>query len=112
MGRWIKPSASGGDPGGRGTSWNDPELFASFPALTGWLGEGWESDGVTRETGTILIFAEGSQIKCCLSDRQTGLRCFLTARTWLELLQAAEETLYGGDGDWRAPKEKTPHRKS
>jgi len=112
VGKWVQPTAGGGDPKGRGTRWVDTDLAIAYPALTGWLGDGWEEDGTARETGTLLIFAEGDVVKACLSDRQSGLRCFLTAKTFQELLLAAEETLYSGEGDWRGSREKTPHRKS
>jgi hypothetical protein len=58
-----------------------------------------------------LVFAEGGVVKCCLKDRQAGLVTFLTARTWDQLLQQAEDTLFSGEGDWRVSREQKSGRR-
>jgi len=99
------PASAGvnGVPARRG--WRDEVLAESHPALVGWVGDVLADDGTARDTGTILLFAEDGALKACLNDRQSGARCFLSAPGLDGLLNAIEETLATGKGDWRAPKE-------
>lgn len=69
--------------------------------LVAFLTEVAYPDKKPRETGTMLVFAELGQMKCCLTDRDTGLRCFVTASGWVELLERASAAVDTGEGDWR-----------
>lgn len=111
MGKWQRPQVSGGGGAGEGSSWADREFSQAFPALAGWLGEGFTDEGHARPTGTLLVFCEGTAIKCCLKDRETNAVAFLTAGTWLGLLRACDEALASGDADWRAHRDKPQGRK-
>jgi hypothetical protein len=111
MGKWVKPSASVGGNGRPSGNWTDRNFAERYPALAGWLGESLDEQGLQRATGTLLVFAEGGQIKCCLKDRETNAVAFLTAGTWAQLLDGAEEALSSGDADWRAARDKPPSRR-
>jgi hypothetical protein len=84
--------------------WRDDVFAGSYPALAGWLGETVTEEGAVRQTGTILLFVEGSWVKCCLTDRQSGWRCFLSAVSFEDLLTAADGGLAAGSLDWRPSK--------
>jgi hypothetical protein len=111
MGKWIVPRAVSDRSPTDGGAWADSEFSARYPALAGWLGDVVDDEGKARDTGTLLVFCDGPQVKCCLRDRQSGCFAFLTARTIVGLFQAADEALSGGDADWRAGAEKKNGRK-
>lgn len=96
-----KPGTPGAPGAGR---WNDGEFALICPALVDWLGDPKGEKGSVRETGTLFFFASGTWLKCCLTDRETGYRAFLTAATWSEMLVAIEDGLVNGTLDWRPEK--------
>lgn len=91
--------------------WNDAEFGLRCPALVDWLGCASDGEGHPRERGTLLVFTEGSWLKACVTDRQTGYRAFVSGAGWDGLLAAVEEGLRSGDLDWRAPKAVVSPRK-
>lgn len=62
----------------------------------------WEEDNARRETGTVLVFADGSRIKVMLNDRDGAKVAFLTLGPTADLLAAVEAALRSGETDWRA----------
>lgn len=102
MGTYKVPASRPGEPGAALPGWKDDRFGKQSPATCGWLGETACENGTCRLTGTALVFAEGGKLKVCLTDRQEGVRCFVTATTWESLWKAVESILASGDGDWRA----------
>jgi len=60
--------------------------------------------GAPRRTGTITVFAEDGRFKVCLNDREHKISCFVASETLLGLLDAVEDILLSGKGDWREPR--------
>lgn len=88
------PSASCSPPGGG--AWEK-----RFPALLEFLTlESW-GEGLERVPGSLSVFVDQGQWKCCLSDRDAGLVAFVTASEPDGLLQALEKGLRGESLDWR-----------
>lgn len=74
---------------------------ARFPALVEFLFCDEWPDGTPRRPGTLLCFGDEGKLKMCLSDRDQGLVCFVTAGGLSEGLDCVEQLLREGDGDWR-----------
>jgi hypothetical protein len=96
--------SSGGD-------FHDPGFQRDFPGLYEFLTLSRWPDGAPRVPGTALAFAEGGRVKVCLSDKDAGLVCFVTATDWLGAWLAAEEAVGSEYGDWRAMKNPPTQRK-
>lgn len=62
--------------------------------------------GKDREVGTLLIFAQDGKFKGCLSDKERGLVCFVSAGGVEGLLEACDKGLRTGQLDWREQKYK------
>jgi hypothetical protein len=73
----------------------------------------WE-DGSRRALATLLLFAEGSNWKLCVSDRATGRVAFVTGRTPEDVIAITNEQLLEERLDWRTALNKgTPaHKRS
>jgi len=96
-----KPTASAGDDGGGGSIWMDPDFLSAFPALGEFMSDTRWEDGSPRETGTLLFFVEGGDVKACLMDRASSRRVFVTATTFRGLLELLEMGLRDDRLDWR-----------
>jgi hypothetical protein len=86
------------------------EELRRWPALLEFLEAELWPDGTSRVAGTLLVFVERGKLKACLSDRDQGLVCFVTAASVVDLVDAAEKTLEGSNGDWRPQRTKPPGR--
>lgn len=62
--------------------------------------------GEERETGTILLFAEGGRLKACVSDRDQNAVAFVTGSGLLSLLSSVEDGLRDDTLDWRGQKKR------
>jgi len=78
-----------------------PSDMDRWPALLEFTTSRAWPDGSLRQSGTLLLFADEGRLKVCLSDRDQGLVAFVTGDGVLSLLDAAEQMLREGDGDWR-----------
>lgn len=90
------PTAAGVPVGG--------DFYERYPNLHEFLSEDHYEDGSSRVTGTVLLFADGSVAKCLLSDRDNSTQCWLTAKSFGDALELAEEALYTGNAEWRQAK--------
>lgn len=83
-----------------GESFDESDLIL-LPTLLEFLSLPAWPDGTVRVLGTLLLFVEGTRLKCCLSDRDQGLVLFLTAESTSGLLSLAEDALKDPKADWR-----------
>jgi hypothetical protein len=81
----------------------DSEAVGHCPAVWGFLTQGLVA-GKPRRTGTITVFAEDGKLKAAVTDRETGLVAFVSARTGRELLGIVDTGLRTGELDWRPGK--------
>jgi hypothetical protein len=99
---------------GSGSACGQPEWAgkALYPSLWEWLfASQWPDDGSARETGTVLLFVEGGQLKAMFNDRAQSLLAFMTLGSSGDVLGDLEAALAGGRMDWRSPRPKTGGRK-
>lgn len=82
----------------------DSQLNDRCPATHEWLAEQEWEPGKPRRTGTMMVFAEQGRWKACLHDRDQKRTCFVSAMTLTALLEAVEDVLANGGGDWRRDK--------
>jgi len=95
---WVQPGANRAGAGFLAAS--DPEFKRKWPTLSDFLTlTGWS--GKQRKSGTMLLFAEDGKWKACINDRDGGYYAFLSADSFLGLLDASEASLKGGGLDWR-----------
>jgi hypothetical protein len=87
----------------------DATFRADYPNLAEFLCTTRWPDGAARVPGTALAFVEAGRVKVCLSDKDQGLVCFVSAAEWLSAWVAAEDALGGDSGDWR-PMKTPPQR--
>jgi len=80
---------------------SDPKAVAKFPTLVEFLTRvSWE-EGQPREKGSIFIFIEYGDWKCCVNDKDAELVAFVTKPTLEELLPCVEKGLAANTLDWR-----------
>lgn len=97
--------ASGTGAGGRtGSKATGGEFASSYPILAEFLTETRWDDGKPRKTGSLLIFTEESAWKLMLKDKDGGCIAFLTAESFHQLLQVAEEKFREEGLEWRKEK--------
>lgn len=87
----------------------DSAFGARYPALFEFLIEMEWSEGVVRETGTLLLFAEDGLWKACLSDRDGDRRAFYGSDSFTGLLEGLNKGLVADTLDWR--RNKFPQKK-
>lgn len=78
----------------------DAGFGLTYPALYEHLTVSILGDG-PRQTSTLLVFVEDSMFKGCLHDRDAMLQLFRASKTFSGLLEALEQAIQKGDGDWR-----------
>jgi hypothetical protein len=64
----------------------------------------WPDDGADRETGTVLLFGDGVNLKAMLNDRAQGLVAFITIDPDEDLLGSLERAVVATGTDWRPAK--------
>jgi hypothetical protein len=111
LSRFMKPTKPADGQPPRSLLWQDSEFQATLPALSEFLGDPTYADGSKRDTGTLLIFCDGTAIKGCLTDRDTSQVAFFTADSWAGLLETIETKLASGEVDWRVKKEYKPNKR-
>jgi len=72
-----------------------------WPNLAAFISQSAWEDGESRVTGTVTFLADAGQVKAALNDRDAGLGCFLSARSFTSLLDVLEAVLGGAPADWR-----------
>jgi len=89
-----------------------PTEFESYPATWEFLTMMvWEEDQSKRETGTILVFADGTGLKVMLNDRDRGSLAFATVKEPAGLLETVEAVLLDPEHEWKTPKKFVPSKK-
>lgn len=76
-------------------------LLQPFPATAEYLTSPTMPDGSPRQSATLLVFLEDGRWKARLLDRQEGQALWSSGSTFQELLEALEQALQDGTGDWR-----------
>lgn len=90
----------GGDP-------VDPKFEKAYPTLWQYLSAKVWPDGEVRKRSSLVVFAEDSMLKGCLSDRDTDSSLWAASGTFTGLLEALEGRLTEDIPEWRAkPKKK------
>ncbi len=83
----------------------DPQgCIDRFPATYEFVTTALWDDGKKRETGTVMVLAEGGRWKAWVHDRDGKRSCFVSAPTFPSLFEAVEDVLANGAGDWRSDK--------
>jgi hypothetical protein len=100
-GRFAKPETYGRQQGARSTVARVDHVEATLPALVAFCADGSWADGSIRITGTLTVFVESGQWKCCLTCRGTSRKAFVSAQTLQELLSRVDQGLDMDDLDWR-----------
>ncbi len=100
----LKKPHDAAKPSDPAFAWKDADFDKNWPHLASWLGETSWDDGTARETGTLLIFVQDGQLKCCLNDRALNRSVFLTTPTLALLLDACEAGLAEDNHHWREKK--------
>jgi hypothetical protein len=98
-------------PGGVPSAAEDGTVFKGFPTLQGFLRETAWDDGATRETATLMIFAEDGRWKVMMNDREALQVCFVSGNTVGDCLRSLEKGLLAGNLDWRRSKTQASSRK-
>jgi hypothetical protein len=75
-----------------------------FPTIVEFLSRDRWEDGKPRKTGTVMLMVDDGRFKGWLHDRDDCFGCFVTGSTPHGLLEAIEEILRDGGGDWREDK--------
>ena len=78
-------------------------LVESFPTICEFLtSTAYDGEAAgTRQTSTLLVFAQDGAWKACLRDRQEGRCMWVAAAVWNDLLPVLEDALANGSGVWR-----------
>jgi len=78
-------------------------LLDRFPVLCEFLtSTAYDGDVAgTRQTATLLIFAQDGAWKACLRDRQEARAMWVAAALWDDLLPVLEDALSNNSGVWR-----------
>lgn len=79
-------------------------LIGEFPLLAEYLtATFYEGEPVgSRQTGTLLVFAQDGSWRAVLRDRAENRCLWVTAATWEDLLPALENALGDPSSIWRA----------
>lgn len=95
-------SRAGSGTGGpdRGTA-VDAQLQEACPCLHEWLSETKWDDGKKRETGSLMVVAEGGWWKMWIHDRDGRRSAWLAGGTLQDCLLAVEEGLSANTVAWR-----------
>jgi hypothetical protein len=96
----IKPDASVKSLG----DFVDERFSGLYPVLAEYLASGSYEDGSLRQTASLTLFTEDGRLKACLSDKDNGRVGFISADSFLGLLEALEVALSEDSMDWRASK--------
>jgi len=98
----FRRSQMGVNSGSAGAQVPESEAWLAFPNLIDFLSTQSWPDGLSRATGTLLLFRETGLWKCCLRDRDAGQTTFVSAPTIDELFKRCDELVATGGGEWRA----------
>lgn len=96
----LKRPTAGGDDGKGGTPDRDGALECC-PMLWEQLVSDEYDDGHPRQRSTLLLFADGSEAKVCLSDRDLSRVAFGTGASFQEAIGVLERQLQEDRVPWR-----------
>jgi len=83
------------------TATPDEDFRHSYPVLAAYLEDTTYEGGETRQTSTMTVFTELGSFKACLNDRAEGRSLFVSAPTFLGLLDALDACLTSDHVPWK-----------
>lgn len=98
---WIKRIRNPNADPGNGAAATDPGWVQEFPALHDYLTLRTDSDGASRRTATLALFAESGSWKLYLNDRDTGASLCASGGSVADTLSALEAMLEADNAPWR-----------
>lgn len=81
--------------------WEPDEIAAAHPTLWAFLTQDTWDDGSSRETGSMLLFADQGQLKCMLRDKANNACLWIAGASISQLLDVAEVKIVEVGADWR-----------
>jgi hypothetical protein len=87
------------------------ELSKRWPHVLEFLASCSWGDGTSRVTGTVMLLTEGGRWKAWAHDRDSSEGLFVSALTLEGTLDALEDILITGNGDWRPDKKPVSGRR-
>lgn len=72
-----------------------------YPTIREYLTQEAYTDGSSRQTATLLLFAEKGLFKCCLSDRDLSRKAWSSGQSAEEAVNRMEQALATDGADWR-----------
>lgn len=87
-----------------GRAAHDQEFQASYPTLFDYLtATTYDGDaGSPRTVSTLLVFAADGVFKACLRERDDGVCCWVSGRSFGDVLHVLEQELAADTAVWRA----------
>jgi hypothetical protein len=80
------------------------DFAVAFPALYQLLTHARDAAGQYRAGASLSIFCDGGKLKASIYDRATSMVWFHTLTSSERMIEAIEEALVAGKGEWRAKK--------
>ncbi len=100
----LKQPAPGEQYRRAGVPWNDPEFLDGYPVLYAYMTEEkWES-GSPRQTATLTIYCNNSELTIILNDRSNLRSVFIQEESLFSALTELNRQLETNECDWRAKK--------
>ena len=96
-----RPDQAKAPVSGGGVSGMDVTLASTCPTLACYLGADSWPDGEVRQRSTLIVFYEEGQYKACLSDKDTCMTLWASARSFEGVPEALEARLTEDSPDWR-----------
>jgi len=95
----TRPEASAG-----GWHWTDEEFAGEYPVIFALMARA-RMDDKERVGASVTLFCDTGELKCVISDRQTGQALFLTLDAAKGLWEQLEAFCRAHPNSWRAKKE-------
>lgn len=86
-----------------GKTASDPSFEGDYPGVYDFLAL-VELEGKSREPGTITLMCQDGRFKASMQDKETKHYCFVSADTFMGLLEAMEGALTNPEHEWRESK--------
>jgi len=90
----------------------DEAALKAYPSVLSFLGADRYGDGTARERGTITFFADSTELKAAINDKDGEASAYVTGKSFKGILDVLDRKLTDDTLDWRAWKKKAlPRRK-
>lgn len=100
--KYLKRGTEGKKDVNRVVAAADPEFAEKWPAISEYMTSLKYEDGKKRQPSTLTVFAEDSQFKLVLNERDSGQMLWASSDGFLSCLDALEGLLEGDEPPWRA----------